>query len=145
MKKFPTRNFILLMLWLPLMIWIVGRTPPHTMAEEKLKTMVSDLDFMFKNGAVLSRYENAKTGAALALYKVDASTWDEKKVVMLKDYLAAKGWTSMEENSHMYVMCKNEMKASISRKVDHIFVNGSEKTAYLVSMEFNAGTKDYCG
>ncbi|WP_143750160.1 hypothetical protein [Caballeronia ptereochthonis] len=145
MKKLSARNLILLILWLPLMIWVVARTPSHTAAEENLKTMVSDLDFMFKNGTVLSRHENAKTGAALVLYNVDASTWDEKKAVMLKDSLIAKGWRSIEENSHVYVMCKNEMKASISRKADQISVKGSEKTVYSVSMEFNAGTKDYCG
>jgi len=114
-------------------------------AEGNLMTMISDLDFMFKNGTVLSKHENAKTGAALALYNIDASTWGEKKAMMLKDSLIAKGWAFVEENSNFYVMCKNEMKALISRKAEKIAVGGMEKAGYSVSMEFNAGTKDFCG
>lgn len=107
--------------------------------------MVLDLDFMFKNGTVLSKHENDKTGAALTLYNVDASTWGEKKAVMLKDSLAAKGWIPVEENSRVYVICKNEMKALISRAAEKVSVKGSEKDIYSVSMEFNAETRDFCG
>ncbi|AME26516.1 MULTISPECIES: hypothetical protein [Burkholderiaceae] len=145
MKKDSARNLILLMLWLTLMIWLVARTPPRTETEGRLKTMVADLDFMFRNGSVLSKHENAKTGAALALYNLDALTWGGQKAVMLKGSLATKGWTAVDENSHIFVMCKNGMKASISRDADKISVNGLEKAAYSVSMEFNAGTKDFCG
>nr|WKF57915.1 hypothetical protein HUO10_002409 [Paraburkholderia busanensis] len=135
---------MLLILCLLLMVWVVVRTPSQAVAEENLKIMISDLDFMFKNGTILSSCENAKTGAALALYDVDAATWDEKKAAALKDSLAAKGWTPAEENSHVYVMCKNKMKASISKNNEKMFVKGLEKSTYSVSMEFNAGTKDFC-
>ncbi|WMY09816.1 hypothetical protein [Paraburkholderia phenoliruptrix] len=145
MKNISIRNLLLLMLWITLTIWVVTRTPSRTVAEGKLETMVLDLDFMFKNGTVLSKHENDKTGAALTLYNVDASTWGEKKAVMLKDSLAAKGWIPVEENSRVYVICKNEMKALISRAAEKVSVKGSEKDIYSVSMEFNAETRDFCG
>jgi hypothetical protein len=129
MKKSSTKNLILLVLWFAMMIWLVAPTPSRTAAERKLTTMVSDLDFMFKNGTVLYKHENAKTGAALALYNIDASSWGGEKAAMLKNALAAKGWTSVKENSEEFVMCKNEMKASISRKAEEISVNGSTRDA----------------
>ncbi|GAB2883047.1 hypothetical protein GCM10027093_18060 [Paraburkholderia jirisanensis] len=106
--------------------------------------MISELDFMFKNGIILFKHENSKTGAALALYNIDASTWGERKTMMLKDSLIAKKWVSVENTTQTYIMCKNEIKMSISRKITKAYYNGVEKDVYSVSAEFNSGTKYFC-
>lgn len=144
MKKLSTRNIVIFLLWIILAIWIISRTPTSLIAKERLDAMVADLDYLLNNSAILSRHESAKAGAALALYDVDASTFDEEKANMLKESLEKKGWVFIGKDDRAYVMCKSGMKASISRISDKNVVNGLEKRTFLVSMEFNAGTEDFC-
>jgi hypothetical protein len=144
MNKAIIKKTILFVLWAVLMVWIVARTPTASVAKGKLSVMVSDLDDLFKSATLLSRHENAKTGAALALYEVDASTWSKEKSDHLKKHLEAKGWVPAHEQDYAYVMCKGGMKASISKSADESVIRGLRRYIFSVSMEFNAGTEDFC-
>ncbi|MBY4728875.1 MULTISPECIES: hypothetical protein [Burkholderia] len=79
MKKLSAWKIFIFFLWVILAIWVIFRNPSQSTAKEKLEIMVGDLSYLLKNSTILSRHENAKSGAALALYNVDASNFDEEK------------------------------------------------------------------
>ncbi|WP_143135883.1 hypothetical protein [Burkholderia ubonensis] len=144
MKKLSAKNIIIFILWIMLATWVIFRNPTGSATKERLDIAVKDLDYLFKNSIILSRRESAKSGAALALYDVDVSTFGDEKVEMLKRYLKEKGWVFVGEDDRAYVMCKSGMKFCISRLPDKAVVNGLERRAFSVSIEFNAGTEDFC-
>lgn len=85
-----------------LAIWIVFRTPSQSTAKDRLDVMVGDLSYLANNSTILSRHENAKLGAALVLYSVDASNFDKKEAEILKHTLKKMDgclWARMIENT----------------------------------------------
>ncbi|WP_124455911.1 hypothetical protein [Burkholderia sp. Bp8992] len=144
MKKISTKKILVFSLWIILATWVILRNPTSSTTKERLDVAVKDLDYLFKNSVILSRHETAKSGAALAMYDVDASTLDDKKAGILKDSLKERGWVFVGEDDRAYVMCKSGMKFSISRSPDKEVTNEFERRAFSVSMEFNAGTEDFC-
>ncbi|WP_159068970.1 hypothetical protein [Burkholderia metallica] len=144
MKKFSTKEVILFFVWATLGVWVISRTPTISTAKAKLQIMTSDLSYLFDNATILSRYENAKTGAALVLYRVDASTFDEEKEKFLKNSLRNRGWVFWGVDRGAYVMCKSGMKASLAEKSDKPELDRAGRRVFSVSIEFNAGTEDFC-
>ncbi|WP_174981083.1 hypothetical protein [Burkholderia lata] len=144
MKKFSAKKIIIFLLWAVLALWVISRTPTGSVTKERLGVMVVDMGYLFGNSTILSRHENAKSGAALAVYDVDASTFSDKKSIALKESLKERGWTFAGEGDGVYVMCKSGMKFSISSVPNKEVVNGLERRTFSVSMEFNAGTEDFC-
>ncbi|WP_155754528.1 hypothetical protein [Burkholderia stagnalis] len=144
MKKLSAKKALFFLGWVVLGVWVISHTPTNSTAKERLRIMTSDLSYLFDNSVILSRHENAKTGAALALYDVDASTFGEDKKKNLENSLEKKGWRFWGVDGDTYVMCKNGMKASFTGNSDKSKLDGTERRIFSVSMEFNAGTKDFC-
>ncbi|WP_155696673.1 hypothetical protein [Burkholderia stagnalis] len=144
MKKVSVKGIIVFLMWIISAIWVISRTPTGPLAKERLGVVVKDLDYLFKNSIIFSRHENAKSGSAIALYGVDLSTFDDEKVQILKGSLKGRGWVFVGENDRAYVMCKSGMKLSISKVTENEAVSGPQRRAFSVSMEFNAGTEDFC-
>ncbi|MGU3777824.1 hypothetical protein [Burkholderia metallica] len=144
MKKFSTKGVIFFLMWAALGGWVISRTPTVSTTKEKLEIMISDLSYLFDNAVILSRHENAKTGAALVIYDVDAQTFGEEKEKFLKNSLKKRGWVFWGVDGGVYVMCKSGMKASFSEKYGKPELDGMGKRIFSVSIEFNAGTEDFC-
>ncbi|WP_162631755.1 hypothetical protein [Burkholderia sp. JP2-270] len=144
MKKLSVKKALFFLIWMALGVWVVSRTPTISTAKGKLEIMTADLSYLFDNATILSRHENAKTGAALALYDVDASTFGEEKENFLKNSLKKKGWVFLGRDGDAYVMCKSGMKASFAERSDKTELDSMGKRIFSVSMEFNAGTEDFC-
>lgn len=75
---------------------------------------------------------------------MDESNFDDEKIRIFKNYLEEKGWVFVSEDDRAYVMCKSGMKFSISKVSGKFALNESERCSFSVSMEFNAGTEDFC-
>ncbi|WP_175952279.1 hypothetical protein [Burkholderia sp. BCC0405] len=144
MKRLSTKKVIFFLVWVVLGVWVISRTPTVSTAKAKLEIMTADLSYLFDNATILSRRESAKTGAALALYDVDASTFGEEKEKFLKNSLKEKGWVFLGVDDGAYVMCKSGMKASLAEKSDKQELDRMGRRVFSVSMEFNAGTEDFC-
>ncbi|WP_159086576.1 hypothetical protein [Burkholderia sp. LA-2-3-30-S1-D2] len=91
MKKLSAKKVIFFLIWVVLGVWVISRTPTISTAKTKLEIMTSDLSYLFDSSTILSRHESAKTGSALALYDVDASTFGEEKEKFLKNSLEKRG------------------------------------------------------
>lgn len=144
MRNLSAWKIVVFLLWLMLTIFVIYRTPTKIEAKERLEVMIQDLGDLANNFTVLSRYENAKPGSALVIYSLDASSFDGEKFIAIRNSLKGRGWEFSGESDDLYVMCKNGMKASISKKPVKKMLDRLERRIFSVSMEFNSGTEDHC-
>ena len=91
MRKLSKKKVIFFIIWVALGVLVIFRTPTISTAKTKLEIMTLDLNYIFDNAAILSRHEIEKTGAALALYDVDASIFGEEEEKFLKNSLKKGG------------------------------------------------------